>query len=108
MILKLNRHETINGNIVWLNAVLTDAILTLDEIILGNPCPDGCSLCIDNCPVHALGNPAMNQEDCYAHAFHVDEREEFVFKCNTCRTICPNCFGTKNKHMMKRSKKEKN
>ena len=85
------------GNMVWLNVVLTDADLEPDQILTGDPCLVGCSLCIDNCPAGALGNPEMNQLACSAYAFHTDKGEEFKFKCHKCRTICPNCLGSKNK-----------
>lgn len=85
------------GNMVWLNAVLTDAQLEPDELLTGDPCPEACSLCIDSCPVNALGNPEMNQQACFAYAFHTEKGEEFKFKCHKCRTICPNCLGSKNK-----------
>jgi len=84
------------GNMVWLNAVLTDTEMEPDELLTGNPCPDDCSLCIDNCPVGALGNPEMNQQACSSFAFHTEEGEEFKFKCHKCRTICPNCLGSRN------------
>jgi len=84
------------GNMVWLNAMLTDATLDPDEILPGNPCPDGCSLCMDSCPVQALGNPEMNQGACFSHAFHTNPGEELTLKCHTCRSICPNRFGSKN------------
>lgn len=90
------------GNMVWLNAVLTDVILEPDEMLMGSPCNDSCTLCIDNCPARALGNLEMNQTACYDYAFHTNEGEEFTFKCHTCRTICPNCFGSKNKLMRPR------
>ncbi|MCL1806122.1 MAG: epoxyqueuosine reductase [Oscillospiraceae bacterium] len=85
------------GNMVWLNAVLTDAGLEPDDMLAGDPCPEGCSLCIDSCPVKALGNPEMKQGDCFAHAFHTEPGEEFTFKCHTCRTVCPNCLGSGNR-----------
>ena len=84
------------GNMVWLNAVLTDATLDPDEILPGNPCPDGCSLCMDSCPVQALGNPEMNQGACFSNAFYANPGEELTLKCHTCRSICPNRFGSKN------------
>jgi epoxyqueuosine reductase QueG len=90
------------GNMVWLNAVLTDAMFDPDPMLSGDPCEDGCSLCVDNCPAQALGDPEMNQEACYAHAFHTEPGETFTFGCHTCRSICPNCFGSKNKHMRPR------
>jgi len=85
------------GNMVWLNAVLTDAEFVSDKVLPGDPCPAGCSLCIDNCPAQALGNPAMNQLACLSYAFRKVEGEEFTFKCNLCRTICPNCLGDRNR-----------
>jgi len=87
------------GNMVWLSVVLTDAALEPDPMLPGSPCPDGCTLCIDNCPARALGDPEMNQGACFAHAFHTEPGEEFVFKCHRCRSICPRCFGSKNKQL---------
>ena len=85
------------GNMVWLGVVLTDAELAPDDVLTGNPCPSGCTWCADHCPASALGNPMMNQSACYAHAFHTEPGQEFVFKCHLCRTGCPNCLGTRNK-----------
>jgi epoxyqueuosine reductase QueG len=84
------------GNMVWLNAVLTGAELEPDEILTGNPCNENCSICINNCPANALGNSEMNQGACFGHAFTTDEGGELVIKCHKCRTLCPNCFGSKN------------
>ncbi len=84
------------GNMVWLNAILTDAEMEADEVMTGDPCPDGCSVCVDICPVKALGQPEMNQQACSAYAFHTDPGEEFVFKCHLCRTQCPLCLGSRN------------
>ena len=84
------------GNMVWLSTIITDAELKPDELLADDPCPIDCSLCIDNCPVGALGNPEMNQQDCRAYAFS-EQGEEFLIRCHTCRTICPNCFGSMSK-----------
>ena len=84
------------GNMVWISAILTDTVFSPDEMLEGDPCEEACSLCTDNCPVHALGDPAMNQNACSDYAFHTDEGEEFKFKCYRCRVICPNCLGSKN------------
>jgi len=84
------------GNMIWLNAVLTAAMLDPDEVLPGNPCPDGCSLCFDNCPAKALGNLGMNQNACFSHAFHTNPGEELTLKCHICRSICPNRFGCGN------------
>lgn len=89
------------GSVVWLVAVLTDAPLEADEVLTGDPCPAGCSICIDNCPAHALGNAEMNQRDCFAHAFHTDSTGTLTITCHLCRTQCPNCLGSKNKHLLR-------
>jgi len=83
------------GNMVWLCAVLTDAVLKPDPLLPGHPCENGCSLCIDRCPVGALGDPEMKQLDCFAHAFHVDGGQ-LTIMCHTCRSVCPHCLGSKN------------
>jgi len=87
------------GNMVWLCAVLLDTAFESDEILTGDPCPKGCSLCIDNCPVHALGEPEMKQTVCHVHAFGGENGGDWKIKCNKCRIICPSCFGSKNQHM---------
>jgi epoxyqueuosine reductase QueG len=86
------------GNMVWLTAVLIDAELEPDNII-DKTCPANCSLCIDSCPVNALkkDNLEMEQLNCRNYAFHINEGEDFYFKCNKCRTICPHRLGTKNR-----------
>ncbi|MCL2076871.1 MAG: epoxyqueuosine reductase [Oscillospiraceae bacterium] len=87
------------GNMVWLNAVLTDAELEPDEILGGSPCEENCSICIDNCPATALGEPEMKQGACFMHAFKTEPAEELNIKCHNCRTLCPNCLGSENKHI---------
>jgi epoxyqueuosine reductase QueG len=86
------------GNMVWLSAVLINIELEPDKIINKN-CPEECFLCVKSCPVNALNedNLEMDQEKCWNYAFHTNEGESFYFKCHKCRTICPNCLGTKNK-----------
>ena len=86
------------GNMIWLSAVLVDIELEPDEIINGK-CPENCTICIENCPVNAIKRDSleMDQKACFEYAFHVDEGEDFYFKCHKCRTLCPQCFGSKNK-----------
>lgn len=84
------------GNMVWLHAVLTGAALEPDEMLDGSPCGEHCTLCIDHCPVQALGDPEMKQGVCFAHAFHTEPGQEFTFTCYTCRSLCPHCFGSRN------------
>lgn len=80
------------GNMVWLSALLTDAQLEADRILEGNPCLEGCNLCVDVCPVHALGDPAMKQFDCRNFAFGGENGGEWKIKCFKCREVCPNCL----------------
>ena len=86
------------GNMVWLSSVLLNIELEPDQII-NDKCPDNCSICIDNCPVNAIKNDSteIDQGKCFGHAFHVNEGEGFYFKCHNCRTMCPRCYGNKNK-----------
>lgn len=86
------------GNMVWLTVILTDASLLADKVLDGNPCQESCRLCIDNCPAQALGNPEMNQGACFGHAFGNDYGNgNWIFKCYTCRSICPHNLGSKNR-----------
>jgi epoxyqueuosine reductase len=80
------------GNMVWLSVILADAEWEADPVLPGSPCPEGCTLCIDACPVHALGKPAMNQGDCWNYAFGAENGGDFMIKCFRCRTVCPQCF----------------
>lgn len=84
------------GNMVWLCAVLLDRAFEPDEILTGDPCPQGCSLCVDSCPVHALGEPEIKQALCHAYAFGGENGGDWRIKCNKCRVVCPSCYGTKN------------
>ena len=84
------------GNMVWLSVVLIDTKLKADDVLGGNPCDENCTICIDNCPVGALGNPEMNQGACFGHAYAAVEGQELVIGCHKCRSLCPNCFGTRN------------
>ena len=88
------------GNMVWLSAVLVNIELESDKII-NEHCPEDCLLCIKSCPVNALkeNDLEMDQMKCWDYAFKTNEGESFYFKCNKCRTICPNCLGTKNKEI---------
>lgn len=85
------------GNMVWLSVVLTDLVLEPDPVLTGSPCPEGCRLCVDACPVGAVGGPELRQKDCSSYAFGGENGGEFKIKCNRCRVVCPNCFGTLNK-----------
>lgn len=84
------------GNLVWLGAVLTDAVFSPDPVMDGDPCPPECKLCIDACPVGALGAPEMDQQACFNHAFGGEHNGDFTIKCYACRSVCPLMRGTAN------------
>ncbi len=84
------------GSMVWLGAVLTDAILEPDPI--QEPICDNCGKCVAACPINALEHRDMNQQACWDYAFGDDERiHNWVISCHKCRDICPYNLGTKNK-----------
>lgn len=80
------------GNMVWLSVILLDIELESDRVLEGSPCPDGCNLCVEACPVKAVGKPAMNQMDCWNYAFGTENGGDFRIKCFRCREVCPNCL----------------
>ncbi len=80
------------GNLLWLSAVLTDAVLPPDEKAVSGMC-DGCEKCVEACPVGALDNlSAFGKKGCSSH--YKIENKKFVIKCFRCRTICPYFLGT--------------
>lgn len=83
------------GNMVWLSVILTDALLEADNVLEGSPCAAGCNLCVEVCPVKAVGNPELKQMDCWNYAFGEENGGDFRIKCFKCRAICPNCLGEK-------------
>lgn len=84
------------GNMVWLSVILVDIELEADEMMLRNPCPDGCSLCVDICPAKAIGKPELNQIACWDYAYGKENGGDFKIKCFKCREVCPNCFNMRN------------
>lgn len=81
------------GNMVWLSVILVDIVLEADNVMDGSPCPDGCNLCVDVCPVSAVGNPELKQLDCWHYAYGGENGGDLKIKCFKCREICPNCLG---------------
>lgn len=81
------------GNMVWLSVILVDIDLEADNVMEGSPCPDGCNLCVDVCPINAVGNPELKQMDCWNYAFGGENGDNFKIKCFKCWEICPNCLG---------------
>ncbi len=86
------------GNMVWISVILTELELEPDPLLTNSLCNE-CSICIDVCPVQALGNPDMVQSLCWDYAFSGEEGGEWKIKCHKCRDVCPNCLGAVNKNM---------
>ena len=83
------------GNMVWLSVILTEAELEADKIIVDSVCND-CNLCVDACPVGAVGEPELKQTVCSDYAFGREGKGNWKIKCHRCRDICPYCFGPMN------------
>jgi epoxyqueuosine reductase QueG len=81
------------GNMVWLGAVLVDALLEADSPADYEGCPAGCRICLDRCPQKALDGLTIDQSRCRAHSFVFTEGGEMVIRCNLCRTACPHRAG---------------
>lgn len=82
------------GSMVWLGGVLTEMELTPDPL-LPSLC-DGCNLCVQACPIHALDKQEMAQQACWDYAFGNDpKKKRWQISCHRCRDACPyNLVGT--------------
>jgi Uncharacterized Fe-S protein len=76
------------GNMVTLGCVLIDLELKSDNI-RRNICIDGCSRCVDSCPVSAISNDFVNQKRCRNNTYGKTARGFDTVDCNICRTVCP-------------------
>ena len=79
----------IYGNMIWLSAVLVSIELTGDPIDDSECCPPRCSLCLEQCPQHALDGKSIDQKSCRAHSIHSTSGGGWVLSCNICRKVCP-------------------
>jgi epoxyqueuosine reductase QueG len=79
------------GNMLWLGAVLVNENLNPDPIANYQACIPGCHLCLDSCPGKALDGTTIEQRKCREVSAKYSEGGGFVFACNICRKICPNC-----------------
>ncbi|MGE5390221.1 MAG: epoxyqueuosine reductase [Deltaproteobacteria bacterium] len=80
------------GNMIWLSAVVTSVVLAPDPVAEYEACLPGCQLCIESCPVGALGDEFMQQRKCANFAFQRREGQ-LQIQCWECRKVCPNCLG---------------
>lgn len=79
------------GNMLWLSAVITSAVLDPDPIAMYEGCIEGCNICLSSCPVGALDGISMDQRRCWDHAFGSEDGGEWRIKCFLCRKVCPHC-----------------
>lgn len=83
------------GSMIWLGAVLCSEELEPDEMRDG--LCNGCNLCVEVCPVHALDAAELNQQNCWDHAFGEDEEtKSWSISCHKCRDVCPYHLGKRN------------
>lgn len=80
------------GNRLGIGAVLTDLELEPDAL---HPdlCIDGCSRCMDGCPVRAIADRRVNQKLCRMNTYGKTARGFDTVDCNKCRIVCPMRFG---------------
>jgi epoxyqueuosine reductase len=81
------------GNMIYIGAVLTDAVLQADPLIDQEACPPGCSVCLDGCPVGALDGTTVDQARCRKQSFFKTPRGFDLYACNLCRRLCPLRLG---------------
>jgi len=86
------------GNLIKLGAVITDAVMTADPVMKDNLCQDNCSLCIDSCPVGAIGlNGEVSQKKCREFSEVNNKRGIEIYACHACRSVCPNRNGKRSR-----------
>ena len=83
------------GNMIQIGALLTDAIFESDPLATYDICPPECSLCIDNCPQHALTGETVIQKSCRPVSNYQTSKGYTIKKCFECRKNCPLTLGVK-------------
>ncbi len=82
------------GNRLQLGSIITNVQLEpdplLDESKKNTLCPANCNICIDSCPVGAIGsNKSINQKLCRSYMYKDVGKESNIVVCNICRKVCP-------------------
>jgi epoxyqueuosine reductase QueG len=81
------------GNLVYIGAVLANAEFEADPVLVAKVCPEGCSVCLDACPVGALDGTTVDQARCRKQSFFKTPRGFDLYACNRCRRLCPLRLG---------------
>lgn len=75
-----------------IGAVLTNLPLASDAPAR-SCCLPGCRICLDYCPVRAIGETGVDQKLCRNHTYGTNARGFDVVNCNQCRVKCPVGLG---------------
>ena len=86
-------YNPILGNLMRIGAVLTDAKLEPDALIEKEICKPNCNLCISSCPSGALTEGGVEQLKCRPFSIGKTSKGDSTYRCNVCRSVCPNVFG---------------
>jgi len=76
------------GNMVYIGAVLVDAEIEPDPVVLDFECPPACTRCLDVCPRHAMDGATIDQKLCRQESFIKTSRGFDVYSCSQCRKVC--------------------
>lgn len=80
------------GNRLAVGAILVN--VELEESPLAKSlCIEGCSKCLDSCPVNAIRDGSVNQSLCRQNSYGKTERGFDTVECNICRVVCPMALG---------------
>jgi epoxyqueuosine reductase QueG len=77
------------GNRVLLASVITDLELKPDAMLEEELCIEGCTQCIDACPVKAIAEGHVTQKLCRPNLMIKLPRGQEVYGCWECRKACP-------------------
>jgi epoxyqueuosine reductase len=78
------------GNRVNLVSVVTNLDLEPDPLVEEELCPSKCILCVESCPVEAIGDDQqVNQRACRSHSLVKLPKGQIIYSCRECRKVCP-------------------
>ncbi len=83
------------GNMVYIGAVLIDAVVEPDPLLEDFQCPSGCRRCLEACPQQAMDGITVNQKLCREKSFFKAGRGWDLYNCSACRRVCPYRTGRK-------------
>ena len=81
--------------------LLSDALLTADQIEDFVFCKDSCNLCLKSCPANALDGTTVVQKKCRPNSSTKNKKGYELYTCNMCRKVCPYRAGINNREVEK-------